>query len=58
MQKIEGGDIDEDFGMLPPKFIDDPNVKKPSDWIDEEYIDDPESKKPSDWDDRGEIPDP
>ncbi|OWF46265.1 calnexin-like isoform X2 [Mizuhopecten yessoensis] len=34
----------------PPKEIDDPNDKKPSDWDDREKIQDPEASKPEDWD--------
>lgn len=34
----------------PPKEIDDPEDKKPSDWVDEPKIDDPASSKPDDWD--------
>jgi len=33
-----------------PKEIDDPEDKKPSDWVDEEKMKDPEAKKPEDWD--------
>merc|ERR1712146_876837 len=31
--------------------IDDPDDKKPSDWVDEKEIDDPEDEKPEGWDD-------
>ncbi|XP_060080929.1 calnexin-like isoform X2 [Ylistrum balloti] len=34
----------------PPKEIDDPNDKKPSDWDEREKIQDPEASKPEDWD--------
>ena len=34
----------------PPKEIDDPDDKKPEDWVDEAKIDDPEATKPDDWD--------
>jgi len=34
----------------PPKEIDDPNDKKPSDWIDIQKISDPTAQKPNDWD--------
>lgn len=34
----------------PPKEIDDPEDKKPDDWVDEAKIDDPASSKPDDWD--------
>ena len=58
MITIANGDIVEDFGMLPPKEIEDPNVKKPSDWVDNEYMNDPDSIKPDDWVEEREIPDP
>jgi len=34
----------------PPEQIDDPEDKKPEDWVDEAKIDDPEASKPDDWD--------
>jgi len=34
----------------PPKEIDDPDDKKPDDWVDTAKIDDPEASKPDDWD--------
>ncbi|VDK39202.1 unnamed protein product [Dibothriocephalus latus] len=52
------GSLTEDWDMLPPKKINDPNVSKPSDWVDEEQMDDPEDKKPEDWDKPKTIPDP
>jgi len=44
----------------PSKMIDDPDDKKPSDWVDEMEIEDPDAKKPDDWDDNAPrmIPDP
>merc|ERR1712039_742469 len=47
--KIYEGSIKEDWEVLLPKEISDPEDKKPSDWSDESMIDDPEDKKPSDW---------
>ncbi|KAB5591962.1 Calnexin [Ceratobasidium theobromae] len=43
----------------PPKEIDDPEDKKPSDWVDEAKIPDPAATKPDDWDEDAprEIPD-
>ena len=51
--KIEKtGSLLED--MTPPinpaHEIDDPNDKKPADWVDEAKINDPEASKPDDWD--------
>ncbi|KAL1508037.1 hypothetical protein AB1Y20_007633 [Prymnesium parvum] len=34
----------------PPKEVDDPEDKKPEDWVDEAKIDDPNAAKPDDWD--------
>lgn len=46
------GSLLEDFDppVNPPKEIDDPNDKKPQDWVDEEKIPDPDATKPDDWD--------
>lgn len=55
------GNLLEDMkpSVNPPKEIDDPNDKKPSDvsykkayiqWVDEEMMDDPDAVKPDDWD--------
>merc|ERR1719240_294615 len=44
---------------FPKAEIDDPDDKKPSDWVDEVEIDDPEDKKPDGYDDiPAQIPDP
>lgn len=53
------GKLEDDWDFLPPKEIDDPEDKKPADWVDEAEIDDPEDKKPEGYDDiPSEIPDP
>jgi len=44
------GSLLDGWDFLPPKEIPDPNVSKPSDWVDEATIPDPEDKKPEDWD--------
>ncbi|OHS97073.1 Calnexin like protein [Tritrichomonas foetus] len=46
------GSLLEDFtpSVNPPKDIDDPNDRKPADWIDDEMIPDPTATKPDDWD--------
>merc|ERR1712060_233145 len=49
-EKIYEGSIKEDWEVLKPKEISDPEDKKPSDWSDESMIDDPDDKKPDDWD--------
>merc|ERR1711933_579592 len=50
-EKIYEGSIKEDWEVLKPKEISDPEDKKPSDWADDSMIDDPDDKKPDDWDD-------
>merc|ERR1711975_45807 len=50
-EKIYEGSIKEDWEVLKPKTIADPEDKKPSDWVEEKRIVDPEAKKPDDWDD-------
>merc|ERR1712003_273668 len=49
--KIYEGSIKEDWEVLKPKEIPDPEDKKPSDWVEEKRIVDPDAKKPDDWDD-------
>ena len=46
------GSLHEDFSpaVNPSAEIDDPNDKKPEDWIDEARIADPDATKPEDWD--------
>lgn len=48
-EKTYEGSIKEDWEVLKPKEISDPDDKKPSDWVDDSMMDDPESKKPDDW---------
>merc|ERR1719499_230681 len=48
-EKIYDGSIKDDWEVLEPKEIDDPEDKKPSDWVDDSMMDDPEDKKPADW---------
>jgi len=54
----ESGSLEEDWDILPPKKIKDPEAKKPDDWVDEAKLDDPEDEKPIDWDQPEHIPDP
>merc|ERR1711871_465700 len=56
-EKIYEGSLKEDWELLKPKEISDPDDKKPSDWVDEAMMDDPESKKPADWVDEKRIVD-
>merc|ERR1712125_314977 len=48
-EKVYEGSLKEDWELLAPKEISDPDDKKPSDWVDEAMMDDPEDKKPADW---------
>ncbi|CAK9039371.1 unnamed protein product [Durusdinium trenchii] len=48
-EKIYEGSLKEDWELLAPKEIKDPDDKKPSDWVDDSMMDDPEDKKPADW---------
>merc|ERR1711897_109933 len=48
-EEIYKGSIKDDWEILKPKTISDPEDKKPSDWSDESMIDDPAEKKPDDW---------
>lgn len=58
--KVDGS-LSEDFEppVQPPKEIDDPEDKKPEDWVDEVKMTDPNAVKPDDWDEDepSEIPD-
>merc|ERR1711981_1509387 len=50
-EKIYEGSVKDDWEVLKPKQIDDPEDKKPDDWVTEKRIVDSEAKKPDDWDD-------
>jgi len=55
---VRSGKITEEFTILAPKEIPDPDAKKPSDWVDQKEIADPTAAKPADWDSiPAEIPD-
>jgi calreticulin len=47
----ESGTLGDDWEILEPKQIKDPNESKPEDWVDSPKMDDPEDVKPDDWDD-------
>merc|ERR1712083_1258735 len=57
-ENIYSGSLKEDWELLKPKEITDPDDKKPSDWVDDSMIDDPETKKPDDWVEEKRIVDP
>jgi len=60
-ESSKSGSLLEEFEppVNPPKEIDDPEDKKPADWVDQEKIPDPDATKPDDWDEDApyEIPD-
>ncbi|GAA5876376.1 hypothetical protein JCM1840_006006 [Sporobolomyces johnsonii] len=49
---VKTGSLLEDFSpaVNPPKEIDDPEDKKPEDWVENPKIADPDAKKPEEWD--------
>merc|ERR1712139_117377 len=57
-EQIYEGSIKDDWEVLAPKEISDPDDKKPSDWVDDSMMDDPESVKPDDWVTEKRIVDP
>jgi len=58
-KEVQSGSLKDDFDMLLPKQIKDPQAKKPSDWVDSKMMADPTDKKPDGWDDiPAEIVDP
>jgi len=56
-EEIYKGSIKDDWEVLLPKEIKDPDDKKPEDWVDSSMMDDPEDKKPEDWVDEKRIVD-
>jgi len=58
-EKVQGGNIAENYDVYHPEKINDPDQSKPKDWVDEKKIPDPEDKKPEGYDDiPKQIPDP
>ncbi|XP_016975652.1 calreticulin [Drosophila rhopaloa] len=57
-EKVESGNLEDDWDFLAPKKIKDPSATKPDDWDDKATIPDPDDKKPEDWDKAEHIPDP
>ncbi|GAB0200509.1 calreticulin-3 [Grus japonensis] len=49
-EMVESGNLEDDLDFLPPRKINDPTVRKPTDWDDRIQIDDPNDIKPEDWD--------
>ena len=44
-EKVESGSLEDDWDMLPPKKVKDPEATKPGDWDDRAKIDDPSDTK-------------
>uniref|UniRef100_A0A6M2DZV1 Calreticulin n=1 Tax=Xenopsylla cheopis TaxID=163159 RepID=A0A6M2DZV1_XENCH len=57
-EKVESGNLEDDWEFLAPKKIKDPEAKKPADWDERATIPDPDDTKPEDWDKPEHIPDP
>ncbi|CAB9506083.1 Calreticulin [Seminavis robusta] len=58
-KSVREGKLQDEFDLLPPEEIKDPDAKKPDDWVDEAKIADPADVKPEGYDDIAEeIPDP
>lgn len=57
-EKVESGNLEDDWDFLAPKTIKDPEASKPSDWDERATIADPEDTKPEDWEKPEHIPDP
>lgn len=57
-EQVQAGTLENDWDILPPKKIKDPEAKKPEDWDDRATIPDPDDTKPEDWDKPEHIPDP
>merc|ERR1711907_281208 len=47
--EVYSGNMKDDWELLKPKVIADPDDKKPGDWVDTSMMDDPEDAKPDDW---------
>merc|ERR1719370_1814439 len=52
------GDVKEFWDFELPKEINDPDVSKPDDWVDDPMMEDPDDKKPDDWVEEEMIVDP
>merc|ERR1712048_1433833 len=48
-EEVYSGNMKDDWELLKPKIIPDPEDKKPGDWVDTSMMDDPEDAKPADW---------
>jgi calreticulin len=51
LESKASGSMEDDWEILKPKKINDPELSKPSDWVEDTMMDDPEDVKPEGWDD-------
>jgi len=56
-EEVYSGSMEADWDLIEAKEIDDPESKKPEDWVDDEMMDDPEDTKPAEWVEEKEIVD-
>jgi len=54
-KQAQSGSLTDDWDILEPKLIKDPEQSKPEDWVDEALMDDPDHVKPDDWDNEPEF---
>jgi len=54
----QSGDVKEFWDFELPKEINDPDVSKPDDWVDDPMMEDPNDEKPDDWVEEEMIVDP
>jgi len=54
-EEKESGTIADDWEILEPRMINDPEQSKPDDWVDNAMMDDVEDVKPDNWDDEPEY---
>jgi len=45
-EMVASGNLEDDLDFLPPRKINDPTMKKPTDWDDRIQVDDPNDIKP------------
>jgi len=57
-ESMQSGDVKEFWDFELPKEINDPDVSKPDDWVDDPMMVDPDDKKPDDWVEEEMVVDP
>jgi calreticulin len=51
LESKASGNMEDDWEILKAKKINDPELSKPEDWVEDTMMDDPEDVKPEGWDD-------